>query len=151
MVDVLLSGVNFLVVGDGLVESWELLQFCDVVLIGLGVWEILIWLCGQFGIDVFMFVVWLVGSKVVLLDGVVVQVDLFLLVCNQLWYWWIGFGICVFDDVSYCYIVVVFWGVGLWLLMLCYLSVDGNMVSWICRICIQGDGWDGFDVFLGEV
>lgn len=148
--EALMSGANLLAIGDGSAEGWELLQFADARLISAGVWEISTRLRGQAGTDALMPDVWPVGSIVVLLDGAAEQVDLAPTARNQLRHWRIGPASRSPDDASYRHIAAAFRGAGLRPLSPCHLELRGRVVSWIRRTRIQGDGWDGPDVPLGE-
>ena len=105
---------------------------------------------GQAGTDALMPEVWPAGSNVVLLDGSARQVDLPPSARNQLRHWRIGPGTRAPDDASYRHIAMAFRGAGLRPLSPCHIRQEGNEVSWIRRTRIQGDGWDGPDVPLGE-
>ncbi|MFO1139522.1 MAG: glycoside hydrolase/phage tail family protein [Paracoccus sp. (in: a-proteobacteria)] len=148
--DALLSGANLLAIGDGSAEGWELLQFAEARLVSAGLWEISMRLRGQAGTDAFMPAVWPVGSTVVLLDGAAQQVDLAPSARNQLRYWRIGPATRAPDDTSYRPIAAAFRGAGLRPLSPCHLELSGRMVTWTRRTRVQGDGWDGPDVPLGE-
>lgn len=146
----LFGGANLLAIGDGTAEGWELIQFRDVRLVSAGIWDISMRLRGQAGTDAFMPEVWPAGSNVVLLDGSARQVDLPPSARNQLRHWRIGPGTRAPDDASYRHIAMAFRGAGLRPLSPCHIRQEGNEVSWIRRTRIQGDGWDGPDVPLGE-
>ncbi|MTH33902.1 host specificity protein [Paracoccus limosus] len=146
----LLGGVNLVAIGDGSAENWELMQFRDARLISAGVWEISARLRGQAGTDALMPQVWPAGSIVVVLDGSARQVDLPPSARNQLRHWRIGPGTRAPDDASYRHIAAAFRGAGLRPLSPCHLRANGNEVTWIRRTRVQGDGWDGPDVPLGE-
>jgi hypothetical protein len=146
----LLGGANLVAIGDGSAEGWELMQFRDARLISAGVWEISARLRGQAGTDALMPQVWPAGSIVVVLDGSARQVDLPPSARNQLRHWRIGPGTRAPDDASYRHIAAAFRGAGLRPLSPCHLRANGNEVTWIRRTRVQGDGWDGPDVPLGE-
>lgn len=149
-VEALMSGANLMAIGDGSAEGWELLQFAEARLVSAGVWEIAIRLRGQAGTDAFMPEVWPAGSTVVLLDGTAQQVDLPPSARNQLRHWRIGPAARSPDDASYRHIAAAFRGAGLRPLSPCHLEISGRVVTWIRRTRVQGDGWDGPDVPLGE-
>ncbi|MTH77212.1 baseplate multidomain protein megatron [Paracoccus aestuariivivens] len=144
------SGANLLAIGDGTAEAWELLQFRDAKLISPGIWEISHRLRGQAGTDAFMPPVWPNGSMVVLLDGSAEQVDLPPSARNQMRYWRVGPAMRSPDDPSYRSVSIACRGAGLRPLSPCHLSVSGSLVTWVRRTRIQGDGWEGPDVPLGE-
>ncbi|HWL57411.1 MAG TPA: glycoside hydrolase/phage tail family protein [Paracoccus sp. (in: a-proteobacteria)] len=146
----LLSGANLLAIGDGSAEGWELLQFRDARLVAPGIWEIATRLRGQAGTEAFMPEVWPSGSMVVLLDGAGEQVDLPPGARNQMRHWRIGPAMRAPDDPSYRAVSAAFRGAGLRPLSPCHLSLSGSRISWIRRTRIEGDGWEGPDVPLGE-
>lgn len=148
--EALLSGVNLMAIGDGSAEGWELLQFADARLVSVGLWDISTRLRGQAGTDAFMPDVWPAGSIVVLLDGAAQQVDIAPTARNQLRHWRIGPATRAPDDASYNHTAAAFRGAGLRPLSPCHIEARGRSVSWIRRTRIQGDGWDGPDVPLGE-
>ncbi|AVI58281.1 host specificity protein [Paracoccus yeei] len=146
----LMSGANLLALGDGSAEGWELLQFRDARLVSPGVWDIATRLRGQAGTDAFMPEVWPAGSTVVLVDGSARQVDLAPSALNQMRHWRIGPATRAVDDASYRHVALAFRGAGLRPLSPCHLSVRGSTVTWVRRTRVQGDGWEGADVPLGE-
>ncbi|WP_353142236.1 glycoside hydrolase/phage tail family protein [Paracoccus sp. (in: a-proteobacteria)] len=148
--EALMSGANLLAIGDGSAEGWELLQFAQARLISPGVWEVSSRLRGQAGTDALMPEVWPVGSTVVVLDGAVGQVELAPSARNQLRHWRIGPATRGPEDPSYHHIAAAFRGAGLRPLSPCHLRVAGRVVTWTRRTRVQGDGWDGTDVPLGE-
>lgn len=148
--EALMSGANLLAIGDGSAEGWELLQFAQARLISPGVWEVSSRLRGQAGTDALMPEVWPVGSTVVVLDCAVGQVELAPSARNQLRHWRIGPATRGPEDPSYHHIAAAFRGAGLRPLSPCHLRVAGRVVTWIRRTRVQGDGWDGTDVPLGE-
>jgi hypothetical protein len=97
-----------------------------------------------------MPLVWPAGSMVVLLDGAAEQVDLAPSARNQMRYWRIGPALRDPSDASYRSVSGAFRGAGLRPLSPCHLWVTGSTVTWIRRTRIEGDGWDGPDVPLGE-
>ncbi|WP_313352569.1 phage tail protein, partial [Paracoccus sp. (in: a-proteobacteria)] len=148
--EALMSGANLLAIGNGSAEGWELLQFAQARLILPGVWEVSSRLRGQAGTDALMPKVWPVGSTVVVLDGAVGQVELAPSARNQLRHWRIGPATRGPEDPSYHHIAAAFRGAGLRPLSPCHLRVTDRVVTWIRRTRVQGDGWDGTDVPLGE-
>ena len=145
-----MAGANLMAIGDGTAEGWELLQFAEARLISPGLWELSMRLRGQAGTDALMPEIWPVGSTVVLLDGAAQQVDLAPSARNQLRYWRIGPATRAPDDASYRPVGAAFRGAGLRPLSPCHITLKGRAISWIRRTRIQGDGWDGPDVPLGE-
>ena len=146
----LLAGANLIAIGDGSAEGWELIQFREARLVGPGLWEIAMRLRGQAGSDALMPPAWPAGSLAVLLDGSAVQVDLPPEARNQTRHWRIGPALRAHSDPSYRAVTAAFRGAGLRPLSPCHLARVGRAVSWVRRTRVQGDGWDGPDVPLGE-
>ena len=148
--EALLAGANLLAIGDGSSDGWELLQFQQASLVAPGVWDLSVRLRGQAGTDALMPEIWPAGSIVVLLDRAAIQVDLAPSARGQLRHWRIGPGTRGPDDPSYRHIVAAFQGAGLRPLSPCHLENRGRDVTWVRRTRVQGDGWEGPDVPLGE-
>ncbi|MBK4217855.1 glycoside hydrolase/phage tail family protein [Paracoccus caeni] len=146
----LLAGGNALAIGDGSMENWEIVQFQKAVPVGSGVWELSELLRGQAGTDALMPDVWPAGSHVVLLDGGPVQVKAAPGSRGQERFWRIGPSSRAVDDPSYRARVTVTRGVGLRPYAPCHLRLTGDRLSWVRRTRIEGDGWDGAEVPLGE-
>ncbi|MCF3974798.1 baseplate multidomain protein megatron [Paracoccus salsus] len=146
----LLAGANVLAIGDGSPENWEILQFRKAEPVGQGVWEISERLRGQAGTDATMPHIWPEGSMVVLLDGAPQQVKLSPTARGQERFWRIGPATRAPDDSSYRDRLTQARGIGLRPYAPCHLRADGRKLSWIRRTRIEGDGWEGLDVPLGE-
>ncbi|WEF23481.1 glycoside hydrolase TIM-barrel-like domain-containing protein [Paracoccus sp. S3-43] len=147
----LLAGANALAIGDGSLENWEILQFCNAVPVDKDLWEISDRLRGQAGTDGIMPEIWPKGSVVVLLDGAAQQVNLPPSARGQERFWRIGPARRAFDDPSYRAQVTEARGIGLRPYAPCHLRASGRTLSWIRRSRVDGDGWDGADIPLGEV
>ncbi|MDS9466011.1 glycoside hydrolase TIM-barrel-like domain-containing protein [Paracoccus sp. MBLB3053] len=146
----LLEGKNLLAIGDGSAEGWELVQFRDAKLVSSGVWEVSVRLRGLAGTEAMMPDVWPAGSLVVLMDGAAVQLDIPPSARNQQRHWRVGPGTHGPDDPSYRTLTAAFRGAGLRPFSPCHIAVNGSTITWIRRTRIQGDGWEGLDVPLGE-
>lgn len=146
----LLAGANVLAIGDGSVENWEILQFGKAEPVGGGVWEISHRLRGQAGTDALMPAIWPAGSLVVLLDGAPQQVKLPPGARGQERFWRIGPALRAPDDDSYRTRTTEARGIGLRPYAPCHLRADGRRFTWTRRTRIEGDGWDGLEVPLGE-
>lgn len=94
--------------------------------------------------------VWPAGSRVVLLDGAPVQLDLAPATRGQLRLWRSGPAMRGVADPSYREVRLAFAGVGLRPYAPCHLRIEGRRLGWVRRTRIDGDGWDGADVPLGE-
>ncbi|TRW96877.1 host specificity protein [Paracoccus sp. M683] len=146
----LLNGGNLLAIGDGSSNRWELLQFVHAVPVEPGLWDISHRLRGQAGTDAVIPAVWPIGSAAVLVDRAVVQLDLPPSVRGQERFWRIGPAERPVDDRSYRSGAITIRSVGLRPYSPCHLRCEGRQVSWTRRTRIDGDGWDGPDVPLGE-
>lgn len=149
-----LNGANRAAIGSGSDGDWEVIQFADATLVGEDLWEIGLRLRGQAGSDAVMPPVWPEGSLFVLLDSAVAQVDLPPAARGLARHWRIGPARRAVDDPSYTESVLAFAGVGLRPLSPVHLrarrGAAGMEVTWIRRTRIDGDGWEGLDVPLGE-
>ncbi len=74
--EALFAGANAMAIGDGSASGWEILQFRDVRLVGPDLWAVSRRLRGQRGTEPNMRAEWAVGSRVVMLDGSLEQLDL---------------------------------------------------------------------------
>ena len=146
----LLSGANAMAIGDGTLNRWEIIQFAGAELVAPDTWQICRRLRGQAGTDAIMPDVWPAGSLVVLLDGGPSQVDLPPSTRGQERFWRIGPALRAPDDASYRSRTTVAPGIGLRPYAPCHLRRQGNDITWIRRSRIEGDGWDGADIPLGE-
>ncbi|TBN43706.1 host specificity protein [Paracoccus subflavus] len=147
----LLAGANVMAVGDGSMENWEVIQFSKAVPVERDLWEISDRLRGQAGTDAIMPDVWPEGSIVVIMDGAPRQVSLPPSARGQERFWRIGPAKRAFDDPSYRTQITQARGVGLRPYAPCHLRVENRTATWIRRSRIDGDGWDGLDIPLGEV
>ncbi|MFD1882359.1 baseplate multidomain protein megatron [Paracoccus pacificus] len=149
-----LGGANVMAIGNGSPNGWELFQFSQAKLVGQNEWEIRRRLRGQAGTDAIMPAIWPAGSLVVLIDGAPKQIDLPPSLRGQVRYWRIGPALRSPDDPSYRSVATTLFGIGLRPLSPCHLGMLrlSNTVkfTWIRRTRINGDGWDGADVPLGE-
>ncbi|WP_112872704.1 baseplate multidomain protein megatron [Paracoccus endophyticus] len=146
----LLAGANVMAIGDGTPDRWELFQFARAELVAPGLWEIGMRLRGQAGTDALMPEVWPAGSIVVMIDGAPRQADLPPDARGMVRHWRIGPASRAPDDPSYRERTHAFAGAGLRPLSPCHLSVAGRQVGWTRRTRVGGDGWEGWDVPLGE-
>lgn len=145
-----LSGANLMAIGDGSVAGWELMQFARARMLGGDVWEISERLRGQAGTDSVMPREWPAGSLVVLMDDAPKHLSIPPSVRGQQRYWRIGPARRPLDDASYVGLNTVTEGLGLRPYAPCHLKIDGRRIAWIRRTRIDGDGWNGRDVPLGE-
>ena len=146
----LLGGANAVAIGDGTAQNWEIIQFAAARLVAPEEWEISGRLRGQAGTEAVMPAVWPAGSVVVLLDGSPKQTHLAPSTRGQIRHWRIGPAARTPDDPSYRSMETVIAGVGFRPYAPCHLRLAGDKLSWVRRTRIDGDGWEGIDVPLGE-
>jgi len=151
----LLAGANAMAIGDGSPSGWEILQFRTAELVAPGVWELSMRLRGQLGTEADMPDVWPAGSIVVLLDDALEQVELPSAARGLVRRWRVGPADRPHDDPAYVEIEHAFEGIGLRPFAPAHLRASRDAggalgLSWIRRTRIDGDGWIGPDVPLGE-
>jgi hypothetical protein len=150
----LLSGGNLMAIGDGTPDRWELFQFRDAQLVGPGLWRLSHRLRGQAGSDGVMPPVWPAGSVVVLLDGTPSQIALAAAQRGVERHYRVGPARRGYDDPTFVHRVVRFAGNGLRPYRPAHLRAEsgplGTTFRWVRRTRIDGDGWDGYEVPLGE-
>ncbi len=149
-----LSGANLIAIGDGSTGLWEVFQFRDATLVAPDTWELSHRLRGQCGTDAVMPTAWPVGSRVVLLDGAPVQIDLARARWRQERHFRIGPARRPLDDATYRHMVETFAGNGLRPYRPAHLGhvvqAGDAVFRWVRRTRIGGDDWDGMEVPLGE-
>ncbi|MDO5647992.1 glycoside hydrolase TIM-barrel-like domain-containing protein [Paracoccus sp. (in: a-proteobacteria)] len=146
----MLSGRNLLAIGTGDLTGWEVMQFTRAELVAPDVWDISGRLRGQAGTDADMPDLWPKGSLIVLIDSAMRQVSLPPSARGQERFWRIGPAMRAPDDASYRARKTVARGMGLRPYAPCHLRLDGRRIHWVRRTRVDGDGWDGLDVPLGE-
>ena len=151
----ILAGANVAAVGDGLTDAWEVFQFADVTLVSPNVFDIGMRLRGQAGSDGVMPPDWPVGSRFVLMNGAVSQIELAANARGVAQHFRYGAAQRAIDDPTYRYRVQAFAGVGLRPYAVCHLKVAGDgagglSFGWIRRTRVDGDFWGAQEVPLGE-
>ena len=153
--EAVLNGANAIAIGPGAGGPWEVFQFAEAVLVAPQTWDISVRLRGQAGTDAVTPPVWPAGSRVVLLDGGPVQIDLALSARGLVRSYRIGAAERGFDDPDVRVTEEAFDGVGLRPYAPCHLraaplSGGDVLLSWVRRTRIDGDNWASFEVPLGE-
>ncbi|KUJ80756.1 host specificity protein [Ruegeria marisrubri] len=152
--DAVLNGANLAAIGDGTPGNWELFQFSVADLVAPEVYALSGRLRGQLGSDALMPDVWPAGSMFVLLDARVVQTGLTRSERRVAKHYRIGPARRGYDDPSYTHLIEAFDGNGLRPYSPVHLTAktdaSGTVFSWVRRTRIDGDGWGGLDVPLGE-
>ncbi len=150
-----LNGANVAVIGAGGPAGWEVVQFTTAVLVEPEVWELGGLLRGQAGSEADMPPLWPVGSLVVLMDGAPEQIELALAARGLDRYYRIAASQVPLDDPAVVARVAAFDGIGLRPYRPVHLRAaegPGGTITatWVRRTRIDGDGWLGQDVPLGE-
>ena len=152
--EAVLNGANALAIGDGSPENWEILQFRDAVLVAPDTFDLSLLLRGQQGTDAILPELWPAGSRVVLLSRDMQQLDLPQSLRGVERHYRVGPASQPIDSASFTHLAAAFRGVGLRPYAPCHLRFSaepaGLAFTWIRRTRIDGDGWDGVDVPLGE-
>lgn len=150
-----LNGANVAAIGTG-EGDWEIIQFRQAEL-GTNPphYKLSGILRGQAGTDGVAPASWPQGTRFVLLDKAVGQIDLPASVRGLARHYRVGPASRAYDHASYVHRVETFEGVGLRPYSPCHLraarSADGTIaVAWVRRTRIDGDSWMGADVPLGE-
>ncbi|MEM6825123.1 MAG: glycoside hydrolase/phage tail family protein [Pseudomonadota bacterium] len=151
----LLNGANGVAIGSGVDDHWEVFQFRDAVLVGTNTYALSMRLRGQAGTDGVMPPSWPPGSLVVPLGGSVVQIGLEAAERGLERTYRIGPGNRPVSDSTYVEQTHAFSGIGLRPYAPVHLKArtDGagdTVLRWVRRTRIDGDGWLGLDVPLGE-
>ena len=150
-----LAGANVAAIGDGVSDAWEVFQFGDAQLVAPNVYDLSMRLRGQVGSDGVMPEDWPVGSRFVLMNGAVSQIDLAANSRGVEQHFRFGPATRPIDDPTYRYRVATFQGIGLRPYSVCHLRVradgaGGLSFGWIRRTRVDGDPWSAAEVPLGE-
>ena len=148
-----LGGANLMAIGDG--GDWELLQFCEAVLVAPGLYDIQRRLRGQQGTDGVMPALWAPGALVVMIDERLEQLSLPLDGLGVLRTYRIGPSMQALGDPSHRDLEAVFQGAGLRPYRPAHLRAtrrtDGALdLSWVRRTRRGGDTWSVAEVPLAE-
>ncbi len=153
--DGVLSGLNVAAIGDGSSDNWEIIQFAEATLVDTDTYELSLRLRGQLGSDAIMPDTWPTGSVFVLLDAKPKQIELASSSRNLARHYRVGPAGRGYDDPSYVHQVEAFQGIGLRPYAPVHVDAARNGagdldINWVRRTRIDGDGWEGLDVPLGE-
>jgi hypothetical protein len=158
MLDVL-NGANVAVIGDGTSANWEVFQFATADLVAPLTYDLTLRLRGQLGSDGLgtggLTPGWPIGSRFVLLDSTLRQIDIAQSARGLARHYRIGPASRGYDDPSYEHYVEAFDGIGLRPYAPAHLratvtSGGDTEVSWVRRTRIDGDSWQSYEVPLGE-
>jgi hypothetical protein len=149
-----LNGANAMAIGDGSGANWEVFQFTSAQLVAPDTYDLSGRLRGQLGTDGVMPTVWPVGSRTVLLDLALSQLDLAASARGLARYYRVGVASRGYDDVNAVLKVEAFDGIGLRPYPVAHLrhKVEAGdvMSSWVRRTRIDGDSWQSSEVPLAE-
>ncbi len=150
----LLNGANLIAIGDGAPNNWELLQFRDAELIAPGRYLLSHRLRDQLGSDAVGPDTWPEDSWVVVMNGVLSQIELARNLRRVVQTYRVGPASRGYDDPSYEEYVLAFDGNGLRPYRPVHLRAEhannSIEVSWIRRTRLDGDDWDLPEVPLAE-
>ncbi|MBJ3761936.1 glycoside hydrolase/phage tail family protein [Maribius pontilimi] len=150
----LFAGANAMAIGRDDSDTWEIFQFRDAQLVAPRTYDLSYRLRGQLGTDGVMPAIWPEGSRVVLLDRQLRQIDMNLNERGLEKSYLIGPAAKPSSDPSYVETTRAFDGIGLRPFAPVHLRArrqDGDVrLDWIRRTRIDGDSWQGVDVPLGE-
>ncbi len=150
-----LSGANAMAIGSGTSDHWEVFQFQTATLVAPRTYDLSLRLRGQAGTDALMPAQWPIGSRVVLLNRALAQIDLPPSARNLSRHYRIGVTGRGYDDPTVVHRELAFRGIGLRPYSVAHL-VAGKAASgavnlrWVRRTRIEGDGWETPEVPLGE-
>ena len=150
-----LNGANVMAIGDGSSYKWEVFQFMSAVLVAPRTYEISLRLRGQAGSDALIPAAWPIGSRVVLINSAVTQIDLPVSARGLARHYRIGAAGRGYDDPAVVHRVEAFDGIGLRPYAPGHLaasrSVSGDIsLTWVRRTRVDGDSWLAAEVPLGE-
>ncbi|SFI66266.1 baseplate multidomain protein megatron [Celeribacter neptunius] len=157
-----LNGANVAAIGDGTSGTWEVLQFAEAELVGPQIYEISLRLRGQAGTDALgegllngVTPDWPAGSRFVLINSALRQIDLAQSARGLARHYRIGPSGRSYEDASYQHLVEAFDGVGLRPYAPAHLTAHSGAsgeieLRWTRRTRIDGDSWQSVEVPLGE-
>ena len=150
-----LSGANAAALGTAGGGEWEIIQFETAELIGPREYRIGGVLRGQAGTDGIAPDTWPAGTRFVLIDGAVGQLDLPASTRGLERHYRVGPATQAYDHPSFEHRVEIFSGAGLRPYKPAHLAAerlaDGAIqLGWIRRTRTDGDSWAGIDVPVGE-
>jgi len=150
-----LNGANVAAIGDGVTDQWEVLQFVEAELVAPATYDLRLRLRGQAGTDAAAPRSWPAGSRFVLLDTAVQQIDLSVGARGLSRFYRIGAASSGYDDRNVIVQERAFAGNGLRPYSVVHLRGSGAAgqdvaLSWVRRTRVDGDSWQSSEVPLGE-
>ena len=149
------AGANAMAIGDGVSQTWEIIQFAEAELVAENTYDLSMRLRGQQGTDAVAPDEWPAGSVVVLLNAAPVQIGLSAAARGMDRHYRVGPSHLGYDDPSFTHLVDAFDGIGLRPYAPVHLNArvvesGDTTVGWVRRTRIDGDNWASFDVPLNE-
>ncbi|MDJ1007523.1 MAG: glycoside hydrolase TIM-barrel-like domain-containing protein [Paracoccaceae bacterium] len=153
--EALFAGANRAAIAAPGSDDWEVFQFAEATPVAPDLWDLSMRLRGQAGTDHLAETAWPLGSMVVLLGQGLRQVSLPSSLRGLAQVWRVGPARRAVSDASYVEMTRAFGGIGLRPYAPVHLraagdGAGGHRLTWIRRTRIDGDGWAGLDVPLGE-
>ncbi|RYG91932.1 host specificity protein [Loktanella sp. IMCC34160] len=148
-----IAGANVAVIGNGTPDNWEVIQFAEAVLVAEDTYELRMRLRGQAGSDGIALTGWPVGSLVVLMNATPRQIALAASARGVTRHFRWGPASRPIDHASFRHAEYAFSGNGLRPYRVGHLRAGGGaepVLSWVRRSRVDGDGWEGFEIPLGE-
>ena len=150
-----LNGANVMAIGNGTIDTWEIFQFQNAVLVAPNTYEISLRLRGQNGTEAFAAQSWPAGSTIVLLGRDLNKLPMDAAQRDLPIHYLIGPANRPYDDATYSQQVWPTAGVALKPYRPAHLTAettsDGGMtIRWIRRTRVDGDTWAGLDVPVSE-
>ncbi|MEG3662793.1 baseplate multidomain protein megatron [Celeribacter halophilus] len=154
-----LNGANVAAIGDGTSANWEVFQFANAELVAENTYDLSLRLRGQAGTDGLdggtLTPTWPAGSRFVLIDTTLRQIDLAQSARGLARHYRIGPSNRAYDDASYAHYVEAFDGIGLRPYAPVHLratqTASGDTeLCWTRRTRTDGDTWQSVEVPLGE-
>lgn len=150
----LLAGANAAAINDGSTQGWEIFQFSRARLVGPDIWGLSGRLRGQRGTEWAMTTTRPVGSRVVILDESLTQLDFRRDTLGSQRHFRTGPANLPLENGVFDHATITVEGEGLRPYAPAHLrarrQVGGVAASWVRRSRIGGEGWGEFDVPLGE-
>jgi hypothetical protein len=150
-----LAGANTAFIGDSTDDNWEVFQFQTAELVAPQTYDLRLRLRGQAGTNGIMPALWPQGSRFVLFNSALQQLDLAGSTRGISRHYRAGLAAPGYSDTRVVHQEHVFSGIGYRPYSVAHLAVQGQLgstidVGWIRRTRIDGDPWSAIDVPLGE-
>jgi hypothetical protein len=151
--EAILSGENVMAIGDGSPNGWELLQFREAELVAPNLWALSERLRGRRGTEHAMRGEWPIGSRVVMIDRSLNQLEIGRDAIGLNRHYRFGPANLSIDHETYAHRVVGLGGGGLRPYSPAHLRLSlGEKVraTWLRRSRLVREDWDGTEIAVGE-